>query len=95
MKPTAGNSNSTCVLPVKNNELFVLLIVGLVFLGLSGIHPCDRFTWVLELAPILLGVPILLATFPRFRLTPLVYQLLKGRASFLWFLPGKLLCCYN
>ena len=84
-----------CVLLVKNNEQFVLLIVGLVFLGLSSIHPRDRFTRVLEVPPILLGVPILFATFPRFRLTPLVYRLLKGRASFLWFLPGKLLCCYN
>ena len=61
---------------MKTNELLVLLIVGLVCLGLSGFHPYDRFTWVLEVAPILLGVPILLATFSRLRLTALVYRLL-------------------
>jgi putative membrane protein len=65
-----------CVLLVKTNEQLVLLLVGLVFLGLSGFHPHDRFTWVLEVAPILLGVPILLATFSRLRLTALVYRLL-------------------
>lgn len=61
---------------MRNNEPLILLIIGLGFLVLSGIQPRDRFTWVLEVAPILLGVPLLLATFPRFRFTPLVYRLL-------------------
>ena len=75
-KPTAGNSNLTCVLPVKNSEPLVLLLVGSGFLVLSGIQPRDRFTWVLEVAPIFLSLPLLLVTFPCFRLTPLVYRLL-------------------
>ncbi len=57
-------------------EPVVLLAAGFVFLALSGIAPYDRLTWVLEVSPILLGVPLLIATYPRFRLTPLLYRLL-------------------
>jgi len=76
MRLIAGNSNSTCALPVKNNEPFILLMVGLTLLGISGIHPHDYFTWLLEVAPVLLGVPVLVATFSRFRFTPLAYRLM-------------------
>jgi putative membrane protein len=42
----------------------------------SGIGPHDRFTWFLEVAPVLIGVPILIAVYPRFRLTRLTYTLI-------------------
>jgi putative membrane protein len=42
----------------------------------SGIEPHDRFTWFLEVAPVLIGVPILIYLRPRFRLTRMVYTLL-------------------
>jgi putative membrane protein len=58
------------------NEPLVFLIVGFMALGFSGINPHDRFTWILEIAPILIAVPILLATYFRFRLTPLAYRLI-------------------
>jgi putative membrane protein len=54
----------------------VLLVLALVALVVSGIGPKDRPTWVLEVAPVLIGVPILVATSRRFPLTPLVYRLL-------------------
>ncbi len=54
----------------------MLLVLALVALVVSGIGPKDRFTWLLEVAPILIGVPILLATARRFPLTPLVQRLL-------------------
>jgi putative membrane protein len=57
-------------------EPLLLLAVGLALLVLSGIHPKDRFTWILEVAPIFAGVPILVATYRRFPLTPLAYRLL-------------------
>ena len=47
-----------------------------VVLVWSGIEPHDRFTWVLEVAPVLIGAPILVALWPRFRFTRLVYTLL-------------------
>ena len=53
-----------------------LLLSLVVFLVLSGIHPHDFFTWVLEVFPILIGVPILIWVYPRFRFTRLVYTLL-------------------
>jgi len=55
-------------------ELFLLasLVAILVW---SGIGPHDRFTWFLEVAPVLIGVPILVLAYPRFRLTRLVYTL--------------------
>jgi putative membrane protein len=53
-----------------------LLLSLVVLLVVSGIHPHDRFTWVLEVFPILIGVPILVWVYPRFRFTRLVYTLL-------------------
>ena len=53
----------------------VLLVSLVAILVWSGIGPHDRFTWWLEVAPVLIGVPILVYVFPRFRLTPLVYTL--------------------
>ena len=45
-------------------------------LALSLIHPYDGFTWFLETLPVLLGMPLVLLTFQRFPLTPLLYRLL-------------------
>jgi putative membrane protein len=56
-------------------ELVLLASAGFVLVW-SGIAPHDRFTWLLEVAPVLIGVPVLVAVWPRFRLTPLVYALL-------------------
>ncbi len=53
------------------------LLVSLVLLLVwSGIQPHDRFTWILEVFPILLGVPALILLYPSLRLTPLVYTLI-------------------
>jgi len=60
----------------RSREPIVLLLLGLAVLVWSGIGPRDRLTWWLEVAPVLIGVPILVGTFRRFPLTPLVYRLL-------------------
>lgn len=60
---------------VRRREPFGLLVVGLVLLVVSGIGPRDRTTWWLEVAPILIALPILLATARRFPLTPLAYRM--------------------
>ncbi|MFN2382330.1 MAG: DUF2238 domain-containing protein [Guyparkeria sp.] len=57
-----------------------LILVGgtllvLVALLLSGIDPHDRATWVLEVAPAAIALPILWFTRGRFPLTPLLYVL--------------------
>ena len=54
----------------------LLLIASLVLLGLlalSGVKPYDRPTWVLEVLPILIALPLLWASYNRFPLTTLVY----------------------
>ena len=51
----------------------VLVAVALV---ISGIGPYERGTWFLEVLPVLIGVPILVATGKRFPLTPLLYRLI-------------------
>ena len=61
----------------------VLLALLAVALVLSGISPKDRFTWLLEIAPVLVGVPVLVATYRRFPLTPLAYRLILVHASIL------------
>lgn len=48
------------------------LLILLVSWGLS----LDRFTWVLEVFPILVGFPILVITYPRFQLTRMLYAML-------------------
>lgn len=56
-------------------ELALLLSAAAVLVW-SGIAPHDRFTWLLEVAPVLIGAPLLIWLWPRFRLTRLVVTLL-------------------
>jgi len=58
-------------------------IAGAVWVGIfaaalawSGIGPKDRLTWVLEVAPALIGFGVLAVTYRRFPLTPLLYWLI-------------------
>lgn len=54
----------------------ILLGATLALLVVSGIRPYDGLTWWLEVAPILIALPILITTFKNYRLTNLVYWLL-------------------
>lgn len=60
----------------------LLTIVVIVFVW-SGVHPHDRFTWILEVFPVVLVVPLLIATYRRFRLTTLLYVLIALHAVIL------------
>jgi len=64
-------------------EALVLLVAAMVLLAVSAVRPYDRFTWILEVAPIFIAVPILIATYRRFPLTPLSYRLLFLHAGIL------------
>jgi len=65
---------------LARGEAGALLAVGAGLLLLSGIGPKDRLTWWLEVAPILVAVPLLLATARRFPLTPLTYRFVFAHA---------------
>lgn len=54
--------------------LFGLLLFALLLF--SGIHPYDRATWLMEIAPILIAYPVLVLTYRRFPLTSLLYCLI-------------------
>ncbi len=60
----------------------LLALVAAVFVW-SAIGPYDRFTWVLEVFPAVIGVAVLIATYRRFRLTDLVYLLIAVHAIIL------------
>jgi putative membrane protein len=68
---------------MPKREPAVLLVLATVLLVLSGIAPHDRTTWVLEVFPIFLAAPLLVATANRFPLTPLVYRLIFVHACIL------------
>jgi len=61
-------------MPITRNTTHILMLlatgIGLVF---SGLNPFDRTTWVLEIIPVLIAVPILIATHKKFPLTELLY----------------------
>lgn len=52
----------------------------LIALAISGIAPYDHATWLLEVAPVLIAIPVLLLTYRRFPLTPLLYGLIALHA---------------
>lgn len=67
----------------RDREAVLLLAIALLAVVVSGIAPHDRLTWLMEVLPILIVVPILLASYRRFPLTPLVYRLILLHALIL------------
>lgn len=67
----------------RKREPLVLLGLAVFLLVVSGVDPVDRLTWILEVAPVAVGVPLLLATRSRWPLTPLLYRLLFLHACIL------------
>jgi putative membrane protein len=52
----------------------------LAALVVSGIKPYDRVTWWMEVAPVLIAAPVLVATYRRFPLTSILYILISIHA---------------
>ena len=55
--------------------LSAVIVVWLAALVASGIAPYDRLTWVMEAAPVMIALPLLIATRRRLPLTTLLYVL--------------------
>lgn len=64
----------------RRTWLSVLAAAVLVALAYSGIAPYDRATWWMEVAPVLIAAPVLVATYQRFPLTTLLYVLIALHA---------------
>ena len=70
-------------MPFNKYHLALLLIVCIFWIW-SGIHPQDtRLTWVLETAPVMIILPVVLLTYRRFPLTSLTYTLIAIHALIL------------
>ena len=74
--PAPGSSNS-------RRWLGTLLISFVVILVWSGYAPANRFIWILEATPAVIYATVLLALYPRVRLTMLVYCLIWLHAAVL------------
>lgn len=64
-------------------ERRTLLILVVTILLATGLNPTHRGVWLLEVFPVLIGIPILIRTHDRFPLTPLAYRLMAGHAIIL------------
>lgn len=60
----------------SSTEQKVLLAIAAAIFIWSGIRPHDFTTWVLEIFPIVIALPVLIATRRSFPLTPLAYRLI-------------------
>jgi putative membrane protein len=60
----------------RKREPLFLLAAACAILVWSGIAPHERGTWVLEVLPVLVGAPLLVASASRLPLSPLLYRLL-------------------
>lgn len=60
----------------RENWLILASIATIGLLAASGWAPYDRATWVMEVLPVIIGLPVLWATYKKFPLTTLLYILL-------------------
>lgn len=60
---------------IKKLHLVLLVAIALAFIW-SAVNPYDRFTWWLEIAPVLIGLAILAPTYKKFPLTDVSYILI-------------------
>ena len=67
----------------RPRALTAISIAILGLLALSGARPYDRVTWVLEVFPIAIALPVLWVSARRFPLTPLLYGLILVHATVL------------
>jgi len=71
------------MMPTHRCYYVVLLSILSAAFVWSAILPTDRLTWALEVAPVVIALPILLATYRSFVFTPLVYTLILIHALIL------------
>jgi putative membrane protein len=68
---------------VEERPFWIMVAVAAIAVVASGVGPKDRATWWMEVAPVLIAVPILWGTRRRFPLTPLLYGLIAVHACVL------------
>lgn len=61
---------------MKVKKQWILILLFIIGLVISGINPHDYFTWGLEVFPAVIGLGVLIGTFKSFRFTTLTYVLI-------------------
>lgn len=74
---------SSTLEPAARRAFLALCAVAVVGLVASGLTPNDRLTWLLEVLPVMVAVPLLALTMQRFPLTWLCYALIAVHAAIL------------
>ena len=69
--------------PGARRSLGAVAAVWIVALIASGIAPRDRLTWFMEVLPVLIALPLLVATRVRFPFTTLAYTLIAAHGLIL------------
>lgn len=67
----------------RQNALIASVLILITILTLSGHHPYDRLTWLMEVAPVMIALPLMAATYKKFPLTTLLYALIFVHALIL------------
>ena len=62
--------------PAAGRSLASVAVIWIFALVASGITPRDRLTWLMEVMPVLITLPLLIATRARFPFTTLAYGLI-------------------
>jgi putative membrane protein len=60
-------------MPRRTGYLIFASLVLVALLALSGLRPHDRATWLLEVLPVIIVLPVLWATYGRYPLTTVLY----------------------
>ncbi len=60
----------------ESREPFILAGLWVAALAVSGVGPLERMTWFMEVAPVLIALPLLIWTRAGFPLTQLLYRLI-------------------
>ena len=67
----------------RTRWLAIATVALVALLAFSGWNPYDRGTWLMEVAPILIALPVLWPTYRRFPLTTLLYVCIFVQATIL------------
>ena len=68
-----GTADTLRYTQMRSRGLVAAGLVTIALLVLSGVRPYDRTTWVLEVFPVVIALPLLWVTWRRFPLTTLLY----------------------
>ena len=69
--------------PSEKSFLGSLLVITAIVFIWSAINPHDWLTWLLEVLPVIIALPLLVFTYHRFPLSRLVYVLITIHAVIL------------